>query len=290
MSAARRRPRKPRGVKERRCVSAGCPLAGKGDRRCDNCTGPVVWIGDDGTGRGRPRSCHSCPMNGLGLPVCWACCPGPNEGFGTDGQSLVTMGGMEAPAEYLERNANVAIRPQRPESVTATLSPADESRAMTVLRRICDLDGEGWRAFVAAFRDGGAEGRRRAAAMIGASRGTFDGDGSPQVRLVSALSGFDAEDFCVLRQRMADASCTAAAEAMFVTKQAVSKREKRMRMKAGWYGAFLSGGSDRRDGTDGEASFRGKGDITPTGSQEAADKRKVNSTAHPHTREKRPIE
>ena len=182
-------------------------------------------------------------MDGLGLPVCWAACPGPNEGFATDGQSIVSIGGMEAPAEFLERNARLEVR-QRPESVTATLSPGDEVRTLAILRRISALDGRGWRRFIAAFMSDGTEGRRTAARMIGVSRASFDCMESPQCRLVLALSSFDAEDFCVLRQRLAAANGSQAAAAMLVSRQAVSKREGKMRKKADWYADFLEKSND----------------------------------------------
>lgn len=284
--------------KKVRCVLAGCPLARKGDGRCAACTGPVTWHDEYGKPCGRPRSCHDCPMDGLGLPVCWACCPGPNEGFSTDGQSMVTTGGMEAPSEFIARNAQNSNQPRRADSITATLTPTDEARAMSVLRRISVLDGRGWREFVKAYRGNGTEGRRMAARMIGASRSTFDADGSPQCRLVEALSRFDAEDFCILRQRMASANCSSAAATMLVTKQAVSKREKRMRLKAAWYGAFLDGGKAGEERADGERGtedrdvfLHRKGGISPFGGKRSANgeksgsKDKTNPHAHPHARD-----
>lgn len=288
MTKRRRMTKRRPDEKARRCKEAKCPLAGKRDTRCAGCTGPVVWTDGDGKVCGRPRSCHNCPMDGLGLPVCWACCPGPNEGFATDGQSLVTTDGMEAPSEFIARNAQTGT-PRRAESVTATLTLADENRAMSVLRRISNLDGRGWQAFVRAFTEGGIGGRRAAARMIGASRGTFDAESSPQNRLVAALAKFDAEDFCVLRQRMADMNCSWTAATMFVTKQAVSKREKRMRIKAAWYGAFLAGRSEREDETDGERFSVTEGVITPNGKKGSADwepntVHKNNQSARPPAR------
>ena len=88
--------------KARRCALVKCPLAGHSDERCAKCTGPVAWKDADGRRCGRARSCTSCPMDGLGLPVCWAACPGPNTDFTTDGQSMVTLGGMPDPDKYVD--------------------------------------------------------------------------------------------------------------------------------------------------------------------------------------------
>ena len=248
-------------TKSRKCIAAGCPLAKSKDARCEHCTGPVVWIGEDGTGRGRPRSCHSCPMNGLGLPVCWAACPGPNEGFGTDGQSLVTTGGMEAPNEFIERYARRPNPKGRDERITATLSKDGEEAALSLARRISDFDGRTWSEFIAAFSKG-AEGRREAARIARLPPDSFDDDGSPQCRMVKAMSCLDGEDFCILRRRIESANCSQTARSMLVTKQAVSKRERRIRAKAEWYGRFVRSADENGDAVFSET----EGDITPADS------------------------
>lgn len=88
--------------KEERCRLANCPNAGTGDARCGRCSGPVVWKDALGRRHGNARSCHGCPNDGLGLPVCWAACPGPNADFQTDGQSVVTLGALEDPDVFIQ--------------------------------------------------------------------------------------------------------------------------------------------------------------------------------------------
>lgn len=243
-----------------RCKAAGCPLAGKRDRRCEACTGPVAWR--DGSGRqcGKARSCHDCPMDGLGLPVCWAACAGPGLEFSTDGQCMVTMGGMETPSEFLARNA-ASIPVVRSGTCTASLTEGEEACALAVIRGISRLDGRQWVDFLRAFRDARPGSKREAARMVGLPTVSFDSPDSPQSRIVKALEGFSAEDFCVLRHRMGGANCSQTARRLLVTKQAVSKREKNMRRKAAWYARFLDG--EERSAAGRKGFSAPKGDITP---------------------------
>ena len=124
--------------KEERCALAKCPLAGQGDARCAQCSGPVAWTDGRGVRHGRARSCHGCPMDGLGLPVCWAACPGPNDGFQTDGQSMVCLGsmiGQEGADAFVERNAAHDAKP-RPRADSVTKLPHETEKAMLRLVRI----------------------------------------------------------------------------------------------------------------------------------------------------------
>lgn len=126
--------------KARRCALAKCPLAGQGDPRCAECTGPVTWM-ENGRQRrganGAHRSCTSCPMNGKGLPVCLAGCPGPREDFASDGESMVTLGGMPDPEKYLATfEAYDAKLARRPSADFVTSLPAETETAMLALLRV----------------------------------------------------------------------------------------------------------------------------------------------------------
>ena len=124
-------------TKAERCALAECPLAGMGDPRCDGCDGPVSWTDANGrrTGVGDKthRRCTSCHMNGKGLPVCWAACDGPQTEETTDGQSLVFLGGMPTPDNFIERNAMRWPTSPRGETVTM-LSPETEEAVLRLIR------------------------------------------------------------------------------------------------------------------------------------------------------------
>lgn len=79
--------------KARLCAQRKCPLAGSGDPRCADCPGPDEFT--------RRRSCTACRFNGKKHPICFVC-PGPTQDFITDGQSIVTIGGMENPDSYID--------------------------------------------------------------------------------------------------------------------------------------------------------------------------------------------
>lgn len=128
------------GEKARRCALAKCPLAGQGDERCAKCKGPVVWTDADGNPQGRARSCSSCAMDGLGLPVCWAACPGPRDDFGTDGQSMVTLGAMagdEGAGVYLASRMACEARIARLPTADYTLNLTPE--AEVAVKRLLDI-------------------------------------------------------------------------------------------------------------------------------------------------------
>ena len=118
-----------------RCALSGCPLAGQNDPRCAKCTGPVQWKDKTGHKHGMGRSCTNCPMNGLCLPVCYAACPGPNKNFATDGKSVVTLGGMEDPTGFLEKERErLSIPDKRGLGAPTEISADDQEAALEIVR------------------------------------------------------------------------------------------------------------------------------------------------------------
>ena len=118
-----------------RCALSGCPLAWQNDPRCAKCTGPVQWKDKTGHKHGMGRACTSCPMNGLGLPVCYATCPGPNKGFLTDGKKMVTLGGMENSTEFLEKERErLSIPDNRGLGAPTKIAPEDQEAALEIVR------------------------------------------------------------------------------------------------------------------------------------------------------------
>ena len=130
--------------KAERCALAKCPLAGQGDERCADCTGPVKWKDGRGAWHGRARSCHGCPMDGKGLPVCFAGCPGPRTDFSTDGQSMVCLGamaGQEGADAFVSARMSYdarLVRLPRADYVTG-LSPETETALLKLLRIFADM-------------------------------------------------------------------------------------------------------------------------------------------------------
>lgn len=143
MTAAEAARRESARLKAQRCALAKCPLAGKGDERCAKCTGPVAWTDGRGrrTGRGGKThlKCSSCPMDGLGLPVCWAGCDGPAE-LTSDGESLVRLGGMagqDGADAYIEsRMAQEARLARLPRDGGVTRFPPQTEAALLELLRV----------------------------------------------------------------------------------------------------------------------------------------------------------
>lgn len=220
--------------KAERCVLAHCPLAGSGDPRCERCTGPVCWAGRDGrragVGGATHRSCTSCPMNGLGLPVCWAGCDGPNPEFQTDGQSMVTLGGMPDSAAYLGRRM---ARPANDGAHGRMFSAMETALAAAILR----MDAKAWRAFSDACAEADARGAAKAAGVpLAAFRGPGGKwEGSPADRIMAAMGGMSAQQLEIVRglahgltqKRIADLSSG-------VSKQAVHTRLGRLKRDRPW--------------------------------------------------------
>lgn len=89
------------------------------------------------------RECHTCPLNGKGSDYCWKKCLGPSENS-NKGISKVSLGGMEAPDEFIHRNAAADYRSQeartvRRSSVTAKLDYEVERALVKVLATFMSL-------------------------------------------------------------------------------------------------------------------------------------------------------
>ena len=221
--------------KEARCRAAKCPLAEAGDARCALCTGPVAWTDGMGARRGRARSCHGCPMDGLGLPVCWAACPGPNDGFQADGQSVVCLGamdGQEGADAFVGRFAADAQ-----ERADGAFGSAERGFAAGLMR----LDSRGWEEMKAAVASMDA---RSAARIAGVPLGMFRGprgkwEGSVADRVMSRVGQVDGATWEQVRGVLSGRSQSEVARLGLVTKQAVSKRLIRAARRLEWLARLL---------------------------------------------------
>ena len=287
--------------KAERCRLSGCPYASRvceKDSPCAECTGPVVWKSVKPNGEteihGRCRSCTGCPMNGKGLPVCWAACPGPNQDFTTDGESMVMLGGMENPDSYLAAYS-VGGRGEEPAEVRRMVadidgeesanpdddghrwsfagfeSESEETRAARIAERLLSIDGStmemlmklhrrnvvtvhgetkdgsrvsevfptihearGWaRVRCRAGRYSVEEDRRTVAERIGCDMHSVNDENGIVSRIFARLHGMNAGDWDNIRSKAMGLKQTTAARLMMVTKQAVSKREKKIALSAG---------------------------------------------------------
>ena len=230
--------------KTRRCALAKCPLAGKRDRRCAQCTGPVSWTDADGKRRGAGadggaatrRACHNCPMDGLGLPVCWAGCDGPRQDFTTDGQSMVTLGGMPDAERYIgARMSTEAILSRR----TASASGGGRGILKFAASRLLTMDTGEWRKFTEAKarRD-----VREMSRLSGIPKSAFSAK-SEVGRLVDMLAGIPSDDWQTLRHVVLGRSQSSVARiSSRITKQAVSQRLHRAALRYVWVARLLYGG------------------------------------------------
>lgn len=191
---------KPDTSKQARCAASRCPLAGKGDIRCAQCTGPIVWRDADTglrttSGRYAHRNCTDCPMNGLGLPVCWAGCDGPSLDFATDGQKMVTLGGMEDADSYISHNSS--------KRDLADVGATDEGEVLTrhVARRILSLDRMAWGAAQSALakKDIAAAGRLSGIPKVAFLSDSGDWKDSPAGRIFAAMSGISPRNWETVR-------------------------------------------------------------------------------------------
>ena len=120
------------------CKTAPCPHY-NGGSGCEACAGcPGAFPRD-----ARPRSCHSCPWQGRGLPVCITC-PGPADDSNA-GISYVHIDAAEAGMEMIERQRiggdGMADEAERgAATVTATLSPEVENALRVVLGDLSQLE------------------------------------------------------------------------------------------------------------------------------------------------------
>ncbi|MBQ1429359.1 MAG: hypothetical protein IIZ06_06790 [Kiritimatiellae bacterium] len=227
--------------KASRCRAAKCPLAGSKDARCAQCTGPVAWTDARGVKRGRARACTDCPMDGLGLPVCWAACPGPNDGYQTDGQSMVTLGGMPDADAYVERFS--AEEARRADSDVAQREDRFGGMARGFAAGLMRLDSRGWDALKDACARMDA---RAASALMGVPLGMFRGprggwDGSVADRVMGMVGGIGGDTWEQVRGVLSGRSQSDVARLGLVTKQAVSKRMKKAARRETWLARLLAG-------------------------------------------------
>lgn len=144
----RHKPRASSSLKDEQCRQSKCPnyigpTTGKAVNEnpvCAHCTGPVEWKDKQGRVCGSARACTSCPMNGAGLPVCWAACRGPSEVFGTDGQKIVTFGGIDDETAFVAKfSIKGAAKCEDENSIARSKT---ESRMIVVISRLLTLDGK----------------------------------------------------------------------------------------------------------------------------------------------------
>lgn len=229
--------------KRRRCILAKCPEFGSGNPKCAVCTGPVA-VRDGGSWIfGRARSCHGCPMDGLGLAVCWACCPGPNTGFSTDGQSIVSADAAESKDELMAHEAERRWMAERNDMEEArktgcgrASSPAAEEPALNAVRKALRFPSAEWEPIRRMVNGGDMT---AAADSIGVARHLLTRADSPVRRIVEKLAEVGGSDWDMLRLRMVDATTTDAGAMLGVTKQAASKRDIALRARFGWYDRFV---------------------------------------------------
>lgn len=227
--------------KDERCRLAGCPERGSGNPACAQCSGPVEWTDPRGVRRGRPRACTSCPMDGLGLAVCWAACPGPQNDWATDGQSLVSLGGMPAPDEYLERGMLAEWRRRRDEAAS---EDGNGRRALDLLAasRLLQLAAPEFDALRDALREDDSRG---AAAVLGVPLAAVRGAGSPVRRMMDAIGGdVDGSRWEVLRRAALGDAQARTARLGNVSKQAVSRRLARIAQRHEWVARLVGGLTD----------------------------------------------
>ena len=205
--------------KRARCRLANCPNAvastdplGNLPPECANCSGPVVWKDPDGHTHGRARSCTGCPMNGRCLPVCYAACPGPNENYACDGQSIESIDNMANAEGILTRDLVLDLRfagNAYGNGVTKDLNRHDEELGKDLVRAIFEMVGVGgrneqsgknwdrdWDHFLAAFN---AKDYATAANIAKVGLHNFRNPGSVGIRLINALSVLKGSDWSIIR-------------------------------------------------------------------------------------------
>lgn len=160
-------------AKAERCRLSGCPEYGKHNPKCSRCSGPVMWKDAIGCSHGRTRSCHNCPNNGLGLPVCYAACPGPNSNYQCDGQDIVTLGSLDDEESFVSEHREdkfdirsggdsvidaIQDEPDDPRhaydnTITETLSNEAETACKVIFSTLMSLDETNLRIFYYLYRD-----------------------------------------------------------------------------------------------------------------------------------------
>lgn len=235
--------------KRRRCALAKCPEFGTGNPKCAVCTGPVAVMSGGRWTCGRARSCHGCAMDGLGLAVCWACCPGPNQSFATDGQRIVSADSSESPDELVAHMADRRLMSERTggggrgmndlDASSADAQDGDFEAALNAVRRVMRFTSVEWEQIRRLVVAGDARSIRQAADRIGIARNLLVRKDSATRRIVARLAEIGRGDWDVVRTRIANASTTESGAMLGVTKQAVSKREASIRARHAWYGRFV---------------------------------------------------
>lgn len=240
-----------RNVAERdeRCRRSGCPnyigpstgAAVNSNDACAFCTGPVVWTDVAGVKRGNARACTSCPMNGRCLPVCWAACPGPNEALGTDGQRIVTTGGMADESGFIARYINEEYKRSRHENCSdAWVDAIDDEdvetkprdRRLFILQRLLDIDGRMFGRIVQEVVAGEAKG---AADLIAVPAGA-----AKELAAVMAMfEGVKPAQWEIVRRIAKGETQAKVAQMLNIRKQAVNQSLKRMARKSPWVGVLL---------------------------------------------------
>ena len=257
--------------KDERCRLANCPEWRKNNPKCRLCTGPVVWTDRRGCRHGCARSCTSCHMDGLGLPVCWACCPGPNAEFATYGQNMVTLGGMPDADRYLgvEGLDEVADAKDGVERIVAAVDESDAGReagrdewgalARLAASRFLGMGAPEWEEFRAAFSAGRSA---EAAAVAGLPRSSLVNPTSVVREMAERLAGIDGCRWQIMRLAALRRSQSEIAGLLGgISKQAVSGHKKRIVKRTAWAaGLFVNSGAGLKTAS---ASARSGGyDIT----------------------------
>jgi len=173
-------------------------------------------------------------MDGLGLPVCWAACPGPNDGFQTDGQSMVSLGGMADADAFVGRFAA-----ERPEAAGETFGGRERGFAAGLMR----LDSRGWDALKEAC---GRRDAKAASALMGVPLAMFRGpgggwDGSVADRIMGRAGGIDGATWERVRSILAGRSQSDVARMGLVSKQAVSKAIRAAAIREDWLAKVVGG-------------------------------------------------
>lgn len=253
--------------KGERCRLSGCPLAGLGDPRCEMCSGPVAWKDADGNPQGRARSCSSCAMDGLGLPVCWAACPGPRDDLANDGQCMVRLGGMngdDGMARFV--GGHMAV-----DALAWTRGRGSASHDGTMARlaasRMLAMDSASWTAFRKAVDADDREGMARAAQM---PRSAFS-PGSDALKLARQATRLDARHWEVVRLLAAERSQSDVARMTGgLSKQAVNTMLRRIAKRHDWVArlVYYNGGAHvkprevySKDGTLSTKKYQGKNSV-----------------------------
>lgn len=163
--------------------------------------------------------------------MCWAACPGPRDDFGTDGQSMVTLGAMagdEGVGVYLaSRMAVDALAWARGRGSASR----DGTMARLAASRMLAMDSASWTAFRKAVDADDREGMAKAAQM---PRSAF-APGSDALKLARQATRLDARHWEVVRLLAAERSQSDVARMTGgLSKQAVNTMLRRIAKRHDW--------------------------------------------------------